>query len=113
MSTFFTGNFTQERDFISSMEAKHGHYFNMFRALNISDTVVANFLMDSRNIQQILLVDDNATCRSLASSSDFVKNCTAIINLNADSYQAGYKYYANMNPSRSRLLQKSVAQHIR
>lgn len=85
----------------------------MFRALEFSDTVVANFMIDSKDIHRILLVDDNAVCRQLAKSSDWVENCKAIINLKADSYEAGYKFYSNPNPTHSRLLQKNMAHHLR
>lgn len=103
----------QERNVISKYETGYDKYYNMLRALNINDPVVANFLIDSRNIHQILLVDDNAVCRQLSSSEKFVPRCSSIINLKADTYQAGYKFYANMHPTRSRLLQKSVAEHLR
>ncbi|XP_065214698.1 structural maintenance of chromosomes protein 6-like [Planococcus citri] len=105
----------QERDrnnMLPQIEVRYGSYLNMYRALKISDPVVANFLMDSKNIHQVLLIEDTKICRQLMSDPKWVKNCSTIINQNADSYNQGCRYYANMRPTRARLLQKSVAHHL-
>lgn len=87
----------------------------MFRALTISDTVVANFLIDYRNIQKILLVEKSEDCRYLVSRNENTpRNCAVILNLEADQYLPGFRVYANQDRSRLvRVLQKSAADHLK
>ncbi len=87
----------------------------MFRALKIKDTVVANFLMDSRNVHTILLVEKKDDARYFVSRDENMPDrCHIILDLDADQYLAGFRVYANSDRSRlTRILQKSVADHQR
>lgn len=97
------------------IETSHPGYTNMFRALNISDPVVANFLMDSREIHKILLVDRKEDCRHFVSRDDNIPDkCRIILDTDGDQYLPGFRVYANQDKSRiTRVLQKSVSDQSR
>lgn len=100
---------------LPDIETNHPGYMNMFRALNISDTVVANFLIDSREIQKILLVDKKEDCRNFVSRDENIpRKCRLILDTDGDQYLPGFRVYANQERSRiTRVLQKSVADQTR
>lgn len=106
----------QKRDaMLPEIETSYPGHLNMFRAITFSDTVVANFLIDHRNIHTILLVDNDESCRRFVENdANIPPKCNLILNLNADEYKAGYRLYSNPHPlTRGRLLRKSAADQLR
>lgn len=102
-------------DMLPRIETSYPGYSNMYRALTINDTVVANFLIDLRNIQRILLVDKDEECRRFISDDSHIPpKCNLILNLGADEFRAGYRIYANLQPlRRGRILRKSAADQLK
>lgn len=100
---------------LPKIETSHPEYNNVFRTLSISDTVVANFLIDSREIQLTLLVDRKEHCRNFVSRDENIPvKCKLILDTDGDQYLPGFRVYANQSKSRiTRVLQKSVADQAR
>ena len=68
----------------------------MLRALNVSNTIVSNFLMYYKGIHRILLVEEELECKHFVErDEDMPTNCWMILDMNGNQYYAGYRVYRN------------------
>ncbi|EHB02379.1 Structural maintenance of chromosomes protein 6 [Heterocephalus glaber] len=88
----------------------HPEFPTVLTALEIDNAVVANSLIDMRNIETVLLIKANAVARAVMQSQQPPKNCREAFTADGDQVFAG-RYYSSEN-TRPKFLSRDVDSEI-
>ncbi|XP_042865205.1 structural maintenance of chromosomes protein 6-like [Penaeus japonicus] len=101
---------------VSQFEVQSDRYPSLWSILDVSDTVVANTLIDQMQVESTLLIPTAQEAgRLLKDQRTVPKNCKVAYTLNRDIYypDPNYKIYSGRGEQPARYLQVSVEQKIR
>ncbi|XP_013378099.1 PREDICTED: structural maintenance of chromosomes protein 6 [Chinchilla lanigera] len=88
----------------------HPEFPTVLTALEIDNAVVANSLIDMRNIETVLLIKSNSVARAVMQSQKPPKNCREAFTADGDQVFAG-RYYSSEN-TRPKFLTRDVDSEI-
>ncbi|XP_063088402.1 structural maintenance of chromosomes protein 6 isoform X2 [Cavia porcellus] len=88
----------------------HPEFPTVLTALEIDNAVVANSLIDMRNIETVLLIKNNSVARAVMQSQKPPKNCREAFTADGDQVFAG-RYYSSEN-TRPKFLSRDVDSEI-
>lgn len=100
---------------VSQFEVQSDRYPSLWSVLNVSDTVVANTLIDQMQVESILLIPTAQEAGQLLKDQRTVpRNCKVAYTLNRDTYypDPNYRIYSGRGQQPARYLQVSVEQKI-
>lgn len=100
---------------VSQFEVQSDRYPSLWSVLNVSDTVVANTLIDQMQVESTLLIPTAQEAgRLLKDQRTVPKNCKVAYTLNRDIYHPdpNYRIYSGRGQQAARYLQVSVEQKI-
>ena len=89
-------------------------YQNLLEAMEISNPVIANYLIDQREIECILLIPtSDEACAVMSDASKVPRNCRAAITKNADLFfpDPSYRTYSG-DVTKAKYLQVSTTEAI-
>lgn len=88
---------------------------SLYNALDISDPVVSNCIVDTSNPEQILLISDNQIAVELLSNKENVpRNCSQGVTIKGDRYfpDPNYRTYAS-EYHQAKYLQEDTNEYMR
>lgn len=91
-------------------------YNSLLKSLIISHPVIENFLIDTRNIESVLLIPSFVEATEMMSNRYKVpRNCKRAVTKSGDTYfpDPNYKSYAGRGSKSSKLLQAAMEDIIR
>ncbi|XP_047475491.1 structural maintenance of chromosomes protein 6-like isoform X2 [Penaeus chinensis] len=100
---------------VSQFEVQSDRYPSLWSVLNVSDTVVANTLIDQMQVESTLLIPTAQEAGQLLKDQRTApKNCKVAYTLNRDTYypDPNYRIYSGRGQQPARYLQVSVEQKI-
>ncbi|CAG5928033.1 unnamed protein product [Menidia menidia] len=109
--TIITSPFLQHVHDTRRRGVNHPDYPSVLQALEIQDPVVANCLIDQRNIESILLIKDRTTARRIMQGKNPPANCTQAFSKEGDQIFNNRNYAAEH--SRAIYLSGDVEEEIR
>jgi len=96
---------------VSRYCTQSSQYSNLLEAMVIEDPVVANCLIDQREIECVLLIPTNdEACMIMSDATKVPRNCKRAFTLNGDTFfpDPNYRTYGGKCGTRAKYLQVST-----